>query len=238
MNRAIKFVEKQRLWVVDVPADRRDDAEVEQTLAQSIAEIGDAGGGESQLWIHRISDEADEVARSHGYVAFRDLWQLRCRLPAASSSLATRAFTDDDVDSLVQVNNRAFAWHPEQIGMTPDSLRQSMTEPWFNAEGFRLYERSGELIGFCWTKVHRDTEPMLGEIYVIAVDPSAHGQGLGTPMTLAGLDWLSDQGITNGMLYVESDNEPANATYRRIGFEHHQTDRAYSLTIAPKPPSR
>ena len=115
--------------------------------------------------------------------------------------------------------------------MTRESLEATMTEPWFNADGFRLYERDGELLGFCWTKVHADMDPVHGEIYVIAVDPSAHGQGLGTPMTLAGLDWISDQGIEHALLYVESDNDPANATYRKIGFRHYRTDRAYNLTI-------
>ena len=75
-------------------------------------------------------------------------------------------------------------------------------------------------------------EPVHGEIYVIAVDPSVHGQGLGTPMTLAGLDWISDQGIEHALLYVESDNDPANATYLKIGFTHFRTDRAFNLTIA------
>ena len=31
------------------------------------------------------------------------------------------------------------------------------------------------------------------------------------------------------MLYVESDNDPANATYAAIGFSRHHTDRAYEL---------
>ncbi len=51
-------------------------------------------------------------------------------------------------------------------------------------------------------------------------------------MTLAGLDWICDQGIEHALLYVESDNDPANATYRKIGFHHHRTDRAYTLAIA------
>ena len=31
------------------------------------------------------------------------------------------------------------------------------------------------------------------------------------------------------MLYVESDNDPANATYVGLGFVRHHTDRAYRL---------
>ena len=233
MDPAIRFVSERQIWVVDVPADRSDDGTVQYLLDNVVTQIAGAGGGEVELWIHRVTDTADALALEHGFVSFRDLWQLRCPLPAVPSSLETRAFTVDDVDALVSVNNRAFAWHPEQGGMTPDGLLHATTEPWFNADGFRLFETDGELKGFCWTKIHSDTEPVLGEIYVIAIDPSMHGRGFGAPMTLAGLDWLSRQGITDGMLYVESDNDPANATYRRIGFERHHTDRAYSLTITP-----
>lgn len=226
-----EFVEESGLWVVDVPSVT-DDANYQDGLRLSVDQIATAGGGAAQLWIHGINDEADAFATSLGAVAYRDLWQVRCPLPAAPSTIETRAFTPADTDALVAVNNRAFSWHPEQSGMTRESLQATMGEPWFNADGFRLFERDGELLGFCWTKVHNDMDPVHGEIYVIAVDPSAHGQGLGTPMTLAGLDWISEQGIEHALLYVESDNDPANATYRKIGFSHFRTDRAYNLTIA------
>lgn len=225
-----EFVAKSGLWVIDV-ASASDDAYCQNELSQTVHQIATFGGGAAELWIHGVTDDADALARSLGAVAYRDLWQVRCPLPAARSSLETRAFTPADTDALVAVNNRAFSWHPEQSGMTRESLQATMAEPWFNPDGFRLFERDGQLLGFCWTKMHAEMEPPHGEIYVIAVDPSAHGQGLGTPMTLAGLDWISDQGIEHALLYVESDNDPANATYRKIGFTRFRTDRAYNLTI-------
>ena len=183
-----------------------------------------------RLWVRQVDDHADAIASELGFSPHRDLWQLRCALPNRSSGLLTRAFRTADIDALVEVNNRAFHWHPEQSGLTVDAVRQSMKEPWFNADGFRLlHNDEGRLMGFCWTKIHRDTDPELGEIYVIAVDPDFHGQGLGKPMTLAGLEWLAAQGLQVGMLYVESDNHPANATYAAIDFTRHHTDRAYRL---------
>ena len=103
-----------------------------------------------------------------------------------------------------------------------------MAEPWFRADGFRILELEGRMAGFCWTKIHTDHDPVLGEIFVIAVDPDFHGRGLGGPMTLAGLEWLSAQGVTVANLYVEADNHPALATYDRLGFVTHSTNRAYS----------
>jgi len=141
----------------------------------------------------------------------------------------------------VSVNNRAFSWHPEQSGLTAADVEKSMKEPWFDSDGIRLLHIEGRLAGFCWTKVHAGTvlpntdhprtDRRVGEIYVIAIDPDFHGRGLGAPMTLAGLDWLADQGMVTGMLYVESDNAAANAVYRRLGFAHHHTDRAYRRVL-------
>ena len=157
---------------------------------------------------------------------------MRAPLPVPAPGIETRAFTSADIDDFVAVNNRAFHWHPEQSGLTPEAVHRDMNTDWFDADGFRLHHINGQLAGFCWTKIHRNPEQLgenpntrdLGEIYVIAVDPAFHGQGLGKAMTLAGLQWLSNAGLQTAMLYVESDNEPAVATYERIGFTTHRID--------------
>ena len=205
--------------------DGRAVNEIESILDEALARVGRSA--RAQLWIRDVAGDDDAAARRHGFEPYRDLWQLRCPLPTEPSGLEIRAFTPADVDEFVTVNNRAFHWHPEQGGLSADDVRDRMAEPWFDADGFRLHHRDGRLAGFCWTKIHADHDPPLGEIYVIAVDPDFSGQGLGQPMTVAGLEWLAGRGLAVGMLYVESDNHPANVVYRRIGFEHHHTDRAY-----------
>jgi mycothiol synthase len=131
----------------------------------------------------------------------------------------------------LEVNNAAFAGHPEQGGWDLATLRQREAQPWFDPAGFRLHERDGRLAGFCWTKVHSDTLPVLGEIYVIAVHPDFHGLGLGKALTVAGLDHLARRGVTTGMLYVDRDNVAAFELYQRLGFTTNRADRAYAGTV-------
>ena len=91
-----------------------------------------------------------------------------------------------------------------------------------------LYFR-GELTGFCWTKVHEDHG--LGEIYVIAVDPSRQGIGLGRALVLGGLASLAERGLRTGMLYVDAANEAGVRLYRDLGFDVHHVDRAYVAEV-------
>ena len=124
------------------------------------------------------------------------------------------------------------AWEPRGLaymhfGQTVDDVRRLSTEAWFDPEGFLLHEADGQLVGFCWTKVHR-TEPPLGEIYVIGVDPRHRGEGLGPSFVLAGLDHLASTGIATAMLYVDAGNTPAVRLYERLDFTVHRRRRVYT----------
>jgi mycothiol synthase len=178
----------------------------------------------------------DDDAAAAGLRSRRDLFELRRPLPVEAAlheglpPITTRAFRlGEDEDAWLEVNNRSFASHPDQSNQTRADLEAQEREPWFDPEGFLLLDGSdGRLDGFCWTKVHADHDPPLGEIYVIGVDPSAHGRGLGGALTIAGLDHLAARGLTVGMLYVDESNTPARKMYARLGFTEHHRDRVYT----------
>ncbi|MFV2038770.1 MAG: mycothiol synthase [Acidimicrobiales bacterium] len=183
-----------------------------------------------QVWLEGVREGDDDLV-SHEVLPYRNLLHMRRSLPAGPSGITTRGFdVACDADNLISVNNRAFYWHPEQSGYTRARLDTAMTQRWFDPDGLRVLELEGRMAGFCWAKIHVDHDPPLGEIYVIALDPDFQGRGLGGPMTLAGLEWLSAQRVTVSGLYVESDNHAAIRTYHRLGFTVHSTNRAYAAT--------
>jgi mycothiol synthase len=225
-------------FVID-PHHRDADGEaIGHDLLRSALEVVSAeGGGHVHLWVPKPTDLHDAVAAGAGLQRGRELLQLRRPLPVEGEAWAVeplRPFVvGRDEDPWLQVNNRAFSWHPEQGGWDTETLAEREAEPWFDPEGFLLHERDGRLAGFCWTKVHKDHDPPLGEIYVIAVDPDFHGLGLGRSLVLAGLDHLARKGLQVGMLYVDADNAPAVALYRKLGFDVDHIDRAYTGDIRP-----
>jgi mycothiol synthase len=155
------------------------------------------------------------------------------------------------------LNNRAFAAHPDQGGWDVAEVLLREREPWFDPAGFFLAERTVDgrprLVGFHWTKVHGGHEPHdhaahahdeehpdhehpdhehhdhppIGEVYIVGVDPSEQGRGLGPALTLQGLHSLAARGLDEVMLYVDESNAPAVRTYERLGFVRHATDVMY-----------
>jgi mycothiol synthase len=206
-------------------------------------ELRDRHGTLVQLEADPATDADESTAHEAGLVLIRAVLQLRVGLPLLDTAppIITRRFRPGiDDDEFLAVNNRAFEWHPDQSGWTSVQLHERMAEPWFDPDGFLLHERDGVVIGFCWTKVHpaTTTDPELGEIYVIAVDPAFHGLGLGRALTVAGLDHLSSTGVRTGMLHVEHDNSAACALYRRLGFTEHDSHRWWAVPDAANPSAR
>lgn len=221
--------------VVDPAARTADRAVARRLVTQATGIVGAAGGGRLDWWVAQPEPADDAVATSSGLMVGRTLHQMRRTLPADSrASVATRPFRVgiDDAE-WVAVNNRAFAGHPEQGNWTVETLQQRRAAEWFDADGFRLHEIDGRIAAFCWTKIHPAPNPgeRDGEIYVIGVDPDFQGLGLGRQLTLAGLDWLADHGITRGLLYVDGDNAAAVGLYHALGFLITRTDRAYVMDV-------
>jgi mycothiol synthase len=208
-----------------------------QLVRAALDVVATEGGGHVHLWVPKPKPEHDEIAATCGLQRGRELLQLRRALPVHEAwSLDTRPFEPGrDEDAWLAVNNRAFDWHPEQGGWDRETLAQREAEPWFDPKGFLVHERDGQLAGFCWTKVHADHDPPLGEIYVIAVDPSFQGLGLGRQLVLAGLDSLYQRGLRVAMLYVDADNTGARALYDALGFALDHVDRAYVGDVAAGP---
>jgi mycothiol synthase len=233
-------------FVVD-PHHRVPSNTIGRDLVSSAAEvIGAAGGGHVHLWVSQPRPEHKQIAASIGLTPGRVLYQMRRRLPVPADligdlkPLVTRPFVvGHDEEAWLEVNNRAFDWHPEQGGWDLATIKQREAEPWFDPEGFLLHDdEEGRLDGFCWTKVHADTDPPLGEIYVIAADPAAAAPeaALGRRLVLAGLDHLYHSGLEWGMLYVDADNSRAVKLYVDLGFVVNHLDQAFVGDISPTAP--
>lgn len=171
------------------------------------------------LWAHGTLEPARHLASSLGLQPVRELIQMRSGEDIPDLGAVTEEIESlgvrltglgEHADQLVKLNARAFASHPEQGAMTAADIP---------ARGGRitLAWRGEELVGFVWTQ---DDPP---ELYVLGVDPGAQGQGWGSRLTRLAQAQLG----VPATLFVEGDNAPALAAYRKAGFTAIRTDTQY-----------
>jgi mycothiol synthase len=207
------------------PAHRRQG--LGRRLIREVAALaGRRDAAELHLWAYGNGPAARRLAAELGFAAERRLLQMympRERLPEPPPlprGLRVRAFDPPrDAYRWLAIHNRVFADHPEQSHWYAADLQARLEQPWFNPNDLLLVEnaRGTQLHAFCWTKISVDaTAP--GEIYILGVDPSARGEGLGRLATSAGLAHIAEAGRP-AMLYVEAANRAAVRMYTGLGFE-------------------
>ena len=200
--------------------------------------------GSVDFWAHGGHPAARHLAEAYGAELVRELRQMRRTGKAVDEvplpeGITLRTFRPGEDDAQwLRLNALAFAHHPEQGSWTEQDLAERLAEPWFDPAGFFLATRGDRVVGFHWAKVHpmtataTATEPALGEVYVVGVDPAEQGSGLGRALTAAGLRHLTgdgpgERGLETVLLYVDADNPAAVRVYERLGFAVHEVDLMY-----------
>ncbi|WP_343036540.1 mycothiol synthase [Flexivirga aerilata] len=210
---------------------------------------------DARLWAHGDLLGARAIADKLGLQVVRNLWQMRRAVdadpqiaaPQVPEGFTARTFRPGDEDAWLDLNARAFVHHPEQGRMTRADLDERMSEEWWDPQGLILIvdDTTGDpaasapppaearglapagIVASHWTKIE-PADPAEGEVYVVAVDPGRQGHGLGKVVTALGLQHLKSRGVQRISLYVEGDNEPAVATYTRLGFARSAVDVMYA----------
>jgi mycothiol synthase len=202
-------------------------------------------GDRTRIWSHGDLPAAKAIAAS---LKLERLWSNLLmskslgEIQPVTSKYPIRTFIPGlDNQAFLDLNNKVFADYPDQGGWSEDDLKVRVNESWFDDKGFFIAEDKGELIGFCWTKIHGahthshtggdddHGHEALGEIYVLAVNPDYKGQGVGRDLTITGINYLKYQGLNNVMLYVGVENKPAFKLYKSLGFNEFGSDVMYRV---------
>ena len=202
-------------------------------------------GDKTRIWSHGDLPAAKSIASS---LKLERLWSNLLMnkslgdIQEVASKYPIRTFIPGlDNQAFLALNNKVFADYPDQGGWSDDDLKVRVNEAWFDEKGFFVAEDKGELIGFCWNKIHgahthsQNSEDedhghdALCEIYVLAVNPDYKGQGVGRDLTITGLNYLKYQGLNNVMLYVGIENKPAFNLYKSLGFTEFGSDVMYRV---------
>ena len=142
-----------------------------------------------------------------------------------------RPMREGDVDAIAALSIRA--WSPVFV-----SLRETMGDRLFNhfyGDDWRTHQEAdvrracgayrvlvAEVDGFVagFTAIDVSEGRTEGEIYMLAVDPSAQGQGVGTQLTEAAVAVIRDAGFALATVGTGGDrgHAAARATYRKAGF--------------------
>jgi GNAT superfamily N-acetyltransferase len=121
--------------------------------------------------------------------------------------------------------------HPDWRQDQEAAVRAVLADP-----GMRVWVAAAgpEPIGFVAATLHQNR--IIGEIYMLAVDPAHQRQGAGAALTGTATGWLRQSGMQVAMIETGGDpgHAPARRVYQRAGYTALPVAR-YFMVLPPSP---
>ncbi|MGB9596270.1 MAG: GNAT family N-acetyltransferase [Candidatus Poribacteria bacterium] len=146
-----------------------------------------------------------------------------------------RNFREDDREYLLSIAPRAFSvWTRLALDKT---LPREKNEEFFKRE-VALYmdyvnkgeqnisiivaEKNDKVVGYIVVGIDKGRSQIYGflwgHIISLAVDPDYHGQGIGSDLISAGLDWMRSKGVQYAEVLTDQNNIAAIRAYEKNNF--------------------
>lgn len=111
-------------------------------------------------------------------------------------------------------------WKARQMADVEAICRDDNTDVWVALIG-------DQLAGFVGLRVH--DEDRMGEIYIIAVDPSFQRRGVGRALLEFSFEWMRSRGLAMVMVETGGDrgHERSRAAYESAGFDRYPVARYF-----------
>ena len=102
-------------------------------------------------------------------------------------------------------------WRMYQEQAVRDALSNKAMHAW-------VAESAGKVVAFVAATLHSDR--LIGEIWMLAVDPEHQEVGVGTALTEFATDWLRDSGMQVAMVQTGGDagHAPVRQVYAKSGY--------------------
>lgn len=199
---------------------------------------------------HEIADQLYAKALPRIPVDIRD-YDLFCdventRMQTFAARHGFPVTSENEVWTLLRENYQGAAQRPVQISAYQDNFLDALEKlhidlfptGYFSARQMvekndtthRLFLATEEdqLLGYHFCKIEEES----GYVDFLGTDPSARGQGIGSALLAAGLDWMFSAPTTRKVsLTVNSDNEDAQRLYEKFGFSRERRMRGYRKRV-------
>ena len=190
------------------------------------------------LYFLTAADAATIAAAEHHGFSLVDIRVTYARdltgLPEAGTGI--RQAIPEDIERLKQITGRSFSdsrfyADPHFDRAQCDALYAAWIERSCQGYATRVLVAScnGEVAGYVTCNLAGDT----GNISLIAVDPAAHGQGLGRGLVAAALYYFAAQGMTRSTVVTQGRNIASQRLYQRCGYLLQTTELWYHRWFTP-----